>query len=222
MRPRCSRSSTGWPSRSPPPRPVFRSPIILVTFGRSVAKAASPDRLSSPCWNACTTFITSTRNKGTLRALGNLRGSAPSAKLRTRSLTRSCTGCVRCAASSPRPTSSRTRPGSSPSTQIHGAALKDDGRATDLDGIHCVVRRLCVALLLAPVLADRAMYLATLYVLERRASSGCPQLIAASCVVYALLETWARLLVPVKVFKNQQWTTWWVLPTRSLKQRLKD
>ncbi len=105
-----------------------------------------------------------------------------------------------------------------PSSNRHGAVAKAP-RELSPDALLAAVRRVSAAHRLAPVHTDRAMYLATLYVLERPASPASAQLIATSCVVYSLLETWARLLVPAKVFRNQQWTTWWVLPTRSLKQR---
>lgn len=108
-----------------------------------------------------------------------------------------------------------------PVSHRHYNLAKDVSSTTlSLDAMLAAVRRLCSAHLLASVLADRAMYLATLYLLEVKSSSprSAAPLIAASCVVYALLETWARLLVPVKVFKNQQWKTWWVLPTRALKR----
>lgn len=85
---------------------------------------------------------------------------------------------------------------------------------TSLDKINASIRRLCSANILAPLHSQRAMHLATLYVFELRKQSVNTKLVAASCLVYSLLETWAQLLVPVKVYRNQQWSTWWTLPTR--------
>lgn len=60
----------------------------------------------------------------------------------------------------------------------------------------------------------RATYLATLYILEDKTQTRrkCP-LIAVSCAIFALLETWAAILVPVQVFAKGHWTTKWVMPT---------
>lgn len=89
-----------------------------------------------------------------------------------------------------------------------------------IDQIDAAIRRLCNASHLAPLHHQKAMYLATLYVLDRSTtSSPNAALIAASSVIYSLLETWALYLVPVNIYQNQQWTTWWVLPPRALQPK---
>lgn len=115
-----------------------------------------------------------------------------------------------------------------PGNQAH-CGTPQDARSLDktspaeaeasLARIHASIRQLCAVNILAPVHSTRAMYLATLYVVAHRTNQKSGALlarIAGACVVFSLLETWALLLVPVKVFKDTAWTTWWTLPTRTL------
>lgn len=62
----------------------------------------------------------------------------------------------------------------------------------------------------------RAAQIAHLYLVDQglrtRRKTGE---IAVACCVFVLLETWASILVPIKVFRNDAWTTQWVLPAQT-------
>jgi hypothetical protein len=109
-----------------------------------------------------------------------------------------------------------------PITNINCGSLKD---ARKLDAMYkdigvCVdmvendLRRMQADGLVNFAQEQRASQLATLYIQHKNLQTRrkCPE-IAAACAIYALLETWAAILVPVKVIKKEGWSTKWVLPT---------
>jgi len=109
-----------------------------------------------------------------------------------------------------------------PITNINCGSLKD---ARKLDAMYkdigvCVdlvekdLRRIHADGLVNFAQEQRALQLATLYIQDKHLQTRrkCPE-IAAACAIYALLETWAAILVPVKVIKKEGWETKWVLPT---------
>lgn len=108
-----------------------------------------------------------------------------------------------------------------PRSQVNCGSVKDAWRldaeysriGKSLDAIERMVRQLCADHLMTLKQQSRATYLATLLVLERACPRSKHELIAAACALYALLETWAHLLVPAKVYGHGTWTTKWVLPT---------
>lgn len=102
-----------------------------------------------------------------------------------------------------------------PKSQHHCAISKHaEFSCPKLDLVEAHIRNLCSTHRLAVVHMQRALYLATMCMLrEPKALSGLP-LLAASCLCYALLESWAAALKGVNVYckKQQKWIVWWVLP----------
>lgn len=107
-----------------------------------------------------------------------------------------------------------------PRSQVNCGSVKDSWRLDasyrcverTLDVLDRLIQRLCADHLMTLAQRNRAMYLATLFVTQRPRPRR-HEAVAASCVMYALLETWALSLVPAKVYVNKQWATRWVLPT---------
>lgn len=107
-----------------------------------------------------------------------------------------------------------------PRSQVNCGSVKDTWRldaayrsvAKSLDALDKKIREVSADHMLTLAQQNRAMYLATLYVFHHSHPRRC-EVVAASCVVFALMETWALVLVPAKVYVSGLWTTRWVLPT---------
>ena len=105
-----------------------------------------------------------------------------------------------------------THCGSHKDTRRLDAVYKDVGACMDTVEGH--LRRMRADGFLNVAQEERAVHLATLYILDHKIQTRrkCP-LMAASCAIYALLETWATMLVPVQIIAKEAWITKWVLPT---------